>query len=222
MPPRSAAALETIERNVAAAGQADRRPARHLPHRQRQADGRPPAGVADRDRRDRGRIAAARRGTRPASSCASRRAGPSARSSATLARLQQVVTNLLSNAVKFTPAGGRGLGRPHLRRAAGASLRSPTPASASTRRSCRTSSSASARPTPRPRAGTPASGSGSRSSSTWSSCTADRSSPRAGGAAPARSSASSSRPLTRSLASGPRRAATSESGRVVGAGGRRR
>ena len=61
-------------------------------------------------------------------------------------RLQQVVWNLLSNAVKFTPPGGTV--HLHARRARTATYRHPwsaTPAPASRRTSCPTSSSASGR-----------------------------------------------------------------------------
>ena len=68
--------------------------------------------------------------------------------------------------------------------------RCATPASASARRSCRTSSSGSARPTAPPRGSTAGSASASRSCGTSWSCMAARSPPRAAGGARARGSRS--------------------------------
>jgi two-component system, sensor histidine kinase len=89
-------------------------------------------------------------------------------------RLQQVVWNLLSNAVKFSRCSSA-----CARTETTTNCASPTTASASARRSCRTCSSPSARPMPRPRGRTAAWVSVSRSCGASSICTADASKPRA-------------------------------------------
>lgn len=86
-------------------------------------------------------------------------------------RLQQIVWNLLSNAVKFTPADGRVTASVHAV-ASGVEVAVPTPARASPRSSCRTSSIASASRTRGRSAATGGSASVSRSSRAWSRCTA--------------------------------------------------
>ena len=89
-------------------------------------------------------------------------------------RLQQVVWNLLSNAIKFTPKGGKVQVAAGTRELAHRDQRGGHRHRHQARVLCRTCSSASARPMRRPRAGTAAWAWGCRSSSTWSSCTAER------------------------------------------------
>ena len=91
-------------------------------------------------------------------------------------RLQQVFANLLSNAVKFTPVGRSYRRRPPAYRGGLPRRRGvATPAAASPRTSCRSSSSPSARRRAPSDARTPGWGSAWRSSGTSSSSTAARS-----------------------------------------------
>ena len=95
-------------------------------------------------------------------------------------RLQQVLWNLLSNAVKFTNRGGKVQVR--LERVdSHVEVTSATPASASRRSSCRTSSNGSGRPTPASPASAAGSAWGSRSPASSPRCTAARSRSSSGG-----------------------------------------
>ena len=140
---------------------ADRRHARRLAHRHRQAAPQPARRRAGAGGRRRARVAAARRRRQgdPDGAAGAGRRDPRARrpGPAAAGRVEPALERDQVHAAG-RPGGGAGRRVPRRRR----SSRCGTRASASAPSSCRSCSSASARRTPRPRAGTAAWGSGWR------------------------------------------------------------